>query len=77
VNAIENDPKEIDDAPHSGAATSVDERHMEQVKSVLERTCCILWQLLQKSESLQQAFAVSCPAAWGNKQVVKGGLHTC
>jgi len=42
VNAIENGPEEID-APCSGAPTlATDERHMEQVKSVLECTCSIL-----------------------------------
>jgi hypothetical protein len=43
VNAFENGPEETDDAPRSGAPTLVmDECHMEQVKSVLERTCSIL-----------------------------------
>jgi hypothetical protein len=42
VITIRNCREEIDDAPHSGASTSVtDECHMEQIKSVLECTCSI------------------------------------
>jgi len=42
MNAIKNGPEERNDAPRSGAPTSAtDERHMEQVKSVLEHTCSI------------------------------------
>jgi len=38
MNAIKKGREEIDDAPRKGAPTSAkDERHMEQVKSVLER----------------------------------------
>jgi hypothetical protein len=42
VNAIKNGRKEIDNASRSRIPTSAtDERHMEQVKSVLDRTCSI------------------------------------
>jgi hypothetical protein len=40
VNAIRNGQEETDNTPHSGAPIlAKDERHMEQVKSVLEHTC--------------------------------------
>jgi len=33
------------------------------------------WQLLQKSESLQQVFTISSPTAWGKKKFVQNGFH--
>jgi len=62
VNAIKNGWEETDDAPCSGAPTSgMDESHMEQGKSDLN-ICTVFhaWQLLQKSESLQPVFTISC-----------------
>jgi len=42
VNAIKNDGEETDNASRSTIPTSAtDERHMEQVKSVLGRTCSV------------------------------------
>jgi hypothetical protein len=42
VNATKNGQEKTDDAPHSGALTlAMDERHVKQGKSVLERTCSI------------------------------------
>ena len=33
------------------------------------------WQLQQKSESLQEVFALSSSTAWGNKKFVQNGFH--
>lgn len=65
--------------PHIGAPTLVTaERHMEQVKSDLHHTKRFhAWQLLQKSQALQQEFTVSTPTAWGNKKSVQSGFYMC
>jgi hypothetical protein len=34
-------------------------------------------QLLKKSESLQQVFALSSSAVWGNKKFVESAFHIC
>ena len=35
------------------------------------------WKLLHKSESVQQVFTLSSPAAWEEEKFVPSGFHTC
>jgi hypothetical protein len=67
VSAIKNGPEEIDDAPRSGAPTS---QGTSEICTWNVYAVFYAWQLLQKSESLQEAFAISLPAAWGNEHKV-------
>jgi hypothetical protein len=56
--------------------TATDERDVRQVKLSLKvRTVFHAWQLLQKSESLQQVFTVSSPTAGGKEVFAKSSPH--
>jgi len=66
-----NAPEETDYAPRSGAPTSAtDERHMEKVKFVLERTCSISCKAIVTEVGISPASVYRILTnSWGKRKV--------
>jgi hypothetical protein len=79
VKAIKNGQEETSDAPHGGAPTSArDERHMEQVKSVLEHTHSISCMATVTRNGISPASVYHILTnSLGKQKFCASGFHTC
>ena len=79
MNATKNGQEKTDDAPHSGARTTVtDKCHMEQVESVLEHMHSISCMTVATEVRISPASAYGIlTTSLHNEKFVQGGVHIC